>query len=262
MATFTKQTTAADEDKLVSSTLLEAAAKGDAEGMRRAVQEGGNVDIQNVNGWNAVMFAVFNSDIAGTATLIDLGINLNSVNNQGLSPLMIAAMQNDKEMVELLLGGNASPLIKTADGSTAFTMATSSGRKVVALIIAEGAVLHAMASAQHGEVLDYLKKGAYVDIRNGAGYTPLIFAASVGNLTAVEEITKMGADCNRVENDGWSALHFAAAGGYESIVKVLLKANAAPGIVTNDGRTARSMAEVAGFTKIRDLIPDTTETTL
>ena len=81
VATFTKQTTAADEDKLVSSTLLEAAgkycteyyvaciliykkhifihtktsssdkAKGDAEGMRRAVQEGGNVDIQNVNGW-------------------------------------------------------------------------------------------------------------------------------------------------------------------------------------------------------------------
>lgn len=256
---FTTQNSEAEEDKLVANALLEAAAKGDTEGMQQAVREGLNIDIQNVNGWNSATFTVFNGDLAGTKALIDLGINLNAVNNQGLSPLMVAATQNDKEMVELLLSGNASPLLKTSDGSSAFTMATSSGRKVVALIIAEASVLHAMAAYQPEELVDYLRKGAYIDIRNGAGYTPLIFAASIGNSTMVEVITKMGADCNRAENDGWTALHFAAAAGYESIVKVLLKANAAPGITTNDGRSARSMAEVAGFTKIRDLIPDVVE---
>lgn len=262
LVAFAPQKTLADEDKLVKSSLLEAAVAGDREAMQKAVQDGANIDVQNVNGWSAVTFTASNGDLASAQFLIDLGANLNTVNDQGLTPLMIAANQNDKEMVELLLRGNASPLIKTSDGTTAFTMAKSSGRQVVALIIAEAAVLHAMASYQSDDVLDYLRKGAFIDIRNGAGYTPLIFAASTGNLTMVEQITKMGADCNRVENDGWSALHFAAVGGFESIVKVLLHANAAPGIVTNDGRTARSMAEVAGFPKIRDLIPDVIESNI
>lgn len=43
---------------------------------------------------------------------------------------------------QALLAGNASPLIATPKGETAYSLAVDSGRKVVALIIAEGAVLH------------------------------------------------------------------------------------------------------------------------
>jgi ankyrin repeat protein len=36
-----------------------------------------------------------------------------------------------------------------------------------------------------------LKHGAYVDIRNGAGYTPLISAASKGDMVMVAQLIKM-----------------------------------------------------------------------
>ena len=82
------------------------------------------------------MFTVVNGDLRTLQFLIEKGIDLNNADNNGVTPLMLAASQSDKEMVELLLAGNASPLQIAADGSTPYTIALAGGRKLVALLIA------------------------------------------------------------------------------------------------------------------------------
>lgn len=162
-------------------------------------------------------------------------------------------------MVEALLAGNASPLITANDGSTAHAKAMESGRQLVALIIAEASALHGIDSDNLESVLESLRQGAYSNIRNNAGWTPLMLAAARGDLDGVREVLNFNPDLNRTENDGWTALHFAASGGHEDIVEMLLKANANPSIRTTDGRTARQLAEAEGFNTVVDIIPDTVD---
>ena len=45
--------------------------------------------------------------------------------------------QSDKEMVEMLLNASADPTLLNAKNETAYTLAVQSGRKVVAMILAE-----------------------------------------------------------------------------------------------------------------------------
>lgn len=159
-------------------------------------------------------------------------------------------------MVDILLAANASPLQTSNDGKTAFNYAMSAGRQLIALQIVEAAALHAMDSENSAELLLALKDGAYVNIRNAAGWTPLIFAASRGDVESVKAILNYGGDPNRAENDGWTPLHFAAHGGNEDIVLLLLKAGANVSWKNLDGRTPRELAAAEGFQNIVEMIPE------
>jgi ankyrin repeat protein len=147
-------------------------------------------------------------------------------------------------------------LVVASDGSTAYSLAEASGRKLVSLLVAEAAVLHSIESQNLETLLQYLTAGAYVNIRNPAGWTPLMFAVSKNDQAAAKAILELGADANRTENDGWTALHFAASGNFPELVSLLLSFNASPAIQAVDGRTARAVASELGFPEIVDLIPD------
>ena len=50
-------------------------------------------------------------------------------------------VKGDKEIVETLLDANANPSLMSNNNETAYSLAITSGRKLVALIIAEATVL-------------------------------------------------------------------------------------------------------------------------
>jgi ankyrin repeat protein len=160
-------------------------------------------------------------------------------------------------MAEALLAANASPILVANDGTTAYSAAMSAGRPLVALMIAEAGAIRGVESDNLSVVMEHLRHGAYVNIRNSAGWTPLMLAVASGDLEATREImTTLGADGNRTENDGWTALHFAANAGHAEIVKLLLESNCDPTILTVDGRSAKDLAKAAGFEAVVTLLPD------
>ena len=94
-----------------------------------------------------------------------------------------------------MVGANASPLIATESGETAFSLAAKRHR--VALVIAEASAVHAIQDNDVPALLKSIENGAYVNIHNQAGWTPLIFATSVGNIDAVQFLLRHGAEVDR-----------------------------------------------------------------
>ena len=131
----------AEDKDFVPSLLLESARNDDVLGIRKAIADGVNIDVTNVNGWSGALFAVANGRLSALHALIDAGIDLNQANIEGRTPLMFAAQQGDKEMVEVLLTNNADPSIVTPENLSAYEIALESKRQLVALQIAESCVL-------------------------------------------------------------------------------------------------------------------------
>jgi len=245
-------------DEGTPSTLLEGVIHFSFEEVDRALENGENINVVNVNDWSAARFAVASGDIEMLAHLIAKEIDLNLADNLGQTPLMIAAAQCDKELVELLLDHNANPLAEDNNGTVAYDYAVNAGRKFLALLIAEQSTLYAIASSDMKSVLKtVIEQGAYVNIRNDVGFTPLLFAAHENDLDAVKKLIAHGADLNRAENDGWTAIHFAADYGNAEMVKALFDGHADYTLRNAAGKTARDIG--TAFPEIQDILPPNVE---
>ena len=66
-------------------------------------------------------------------------------------------LQNNIELVDVLLSGNANPLIETPTGATAFSLA--GGRKRVAATIAEACVLYSIEYNNMSALLEAIANG-------------------------------------------------------------------------------------------------------
>jgi len=133
---------AADEaDGVVPSLLLESAMANDVVGIRMAIRQGTNIDVTNISGWSGAMFSVSSGNLPSLHALIDAGIDLNQANTDGKTPLMFAAAQGDKELVDVLLSNNADPSITTPEGISAYEVAVESGRQLVREYVNRGYVV-------------------------------------------------------------------------------------------------------------------------
>jgi ankyrin repeat protein len=254
VATVCLWSVSAQADELIPSLLLESVVNGDVDGIDRAIEAGENIDLVNDKGWSAAMFAVNLGDMDVLDRLISHQIDLNNADNEGVSPLIAAAALADKEMVQMLLAANANPLQKTGDGADAYDKAIEAGRKLVALMIAEAAATYAIETDNLSELMKAIQRGAYINIRNNAGWTPLMFAVAEAEPNIVKVVLEHGPDLNRTENDGWNALHFAAARGNADIVNILLKAGMDPQVATAAGQTPREIALTENHQEVADLL--------
>eukprot|EP01032_Pedospumella_encystans_P010987 gene10987-12816_t len=248
------------EEEGHSSILLESVINNDVDGIDRALEAQENIDTVNVNGWSAAHFAVNIGSFSMLEAVVNRGIDLNLADETGYTALMMAASQSDLEMVELMVGANANPLIAAKNGDTAFSLAHKRHR--VGLVIAEACAVHAIESSDVPALLTSIENGAYVNIHNAAGWTPLIFATAMGHEEAVQFLLRHGAEVDRQENDGWTALHFAASTGNTRLITLLMQAGASAGIragVQGEGLTAKELAKQEGFLEAAELIPDVVE---
>ncbi len=59
----------------------------------------------------------------------------------------------------------------------------------------------------------FIRKGANIEYTNEHGFTPLMYAASLGQHFSVATLVKYGAAINAQDNSGWTALHWATDSG-------------------------------------------------
>ena len=141
-------------------------------------------------------------DVSGVKHDLLRGLDVNFVDEDGNSLLMLAAKQGSTKSAALLLSAGARIHLHNAVGDNALLLATFWGHEgIVDLLLARQASLGA----------------------NPRGWTPLHYAAYAGHTRIASKFLSQGADVNSVTANGLSSLMLAAQNGHDEVVKVLLK---------------------------------------
>ena len=180
--------------------------------------------------------------------LLDAGADPNAALLSGETPVMTAARAGYVEVVKLLLDGGADANPTATRGQTALMWATAQRHpEVVDALLAHGADVHARSD----EWLQYYQKGArstpHPDDefwRQEGGYTPLLFAARVGELASAKLLVAAGADVNDQTAAGMSATTLAVHAVRPSA-----------GYIPGGGRQAEAVRPAGGLFASPDALP-------
>jgi len=166
--------------------------------------------------------AVWKGRLAKVRELVRRGANPDTRRGpQARTLLMNACEQGDVAMVRVLISSGASAVgVKDDDMDTS---------------------LHISAGGDKPELISILAtKGANIESRNRAHYTPLMVAASYGKAANVRKLIAHGADPLAATKSGLNALHLATLAGEAETVSLLLKHGADP-----EAKTFKNMTPLA-----------------
>jgi uncharacterized protein len=173
----------------------------------------------------ALLNASIKGDTATAKTLLDRGVNPNTKDGDGRTPLTEASFYGHTEIAKMLLAHGADVFAKKIHGETVLDMA--SGHKDIAdLIKAEMDLLGAAGKGDAKLVKELLDKGAYPNVRDPDGRTPLTESVWNNHVEVVKLLLDKGADPNQKKNDGATPLSIATGKGYKELVELLKKAGA------------------------------------
>jgi len=114
------------------------------------------------------------------------------------------------------------------------------------------------SAAEHGniEIMTLLlDRGAAVNkVPSADTSTPLIDAAGEGWTEAVRLLLDRGAAVNAVDGAGWTPLHYAALHARTEVASLLLSRSADPAIRSTQGETALMLAEKKQFAGVAEIL--------
>ncbi len=230
--------------------------------------------------------AVRDGSVRRTIELLWRGsLDIDKRDEQGKTPLMIAAEAGRSSIVRILLNKGAYSSVIAADnrGFTALHGATYGGHLAVTTLLLEaGADPDALtttwctpvllaADRGHREVIEALLKagadpqlspftqptlrclveaGADLQAAHRDGFTPLHLAAQNGHLEAVTTLVSFGADVHASVSEGYVSLFLAAIEGHAEVVRKLVASGADLQATTSDGTTPLMAAAQMGHVEL------------
>ena len=154
--------------------LMIAAAYDKLQAVKYLLKQGVDPSLQDNNGWNLLHFASRGGNPEVIELMLSLVPSIDSVTNEGVTPLMIAAAHDKLQAAKYLLKHGADPSLQSNKGCNVLHFASQGGNpEVIELILG------------HVPSIDSITK---------EGVTPLMIAAANGKLQAVKCLLKQGAD--------------------------------------------------------------------
>lgn len=129
------------------------------------------------------------------------GTHPGSRDENGNTPLLIAAQRGYAQMVKKLLEQGADVDARNDYGTTALMFASDYGHAEIVRIL--------------------LDHGATVNLKDVRGHTALMFAANKGYEEIVEMLLEAGADAGIKDREGHTAIYFAEGSGHKKIAELL-----------------------------------------
>ena len=174
-------------------------------------------------GWSPLHYAVHSGEKTAVEALLKLDSViasggeplLNLRDNDGATPLHVAARAGHWELVKLLIEKNCDLYSKDHNGEGALMLAVKHEHADVVKVL-----LKKMNSDGGGGGRDVVSKE-----RNSMGINPLHWAAAHGNYALVVTLVHWvgGAELKDCDKLGMTALHYAALMGHENIAEYLLE---------------------------------------
>jgi ankyrin repeat protein len=193
---------------------------------------GASVNAANVLGVTPLWAACENGSSVIVRRLLDTGANPNATLPSGETVLMTAARTGNADVVRQLLDRGARVNVTAGRGQTALMWAVAQRHPdVVAALLDHGADVRARSVEYQERVRTETSTkahGDYIFDMQQGGYSPLLFAARVGDLASAKLLVAAGADVNDKAPYGTTATVVAAHSGYGEIVTFLLEQGANP----------------------------------
>ncbi len=247
--------------------LAEAVRNGDAAVVQALLEQGVDASTPAGDGATALHWAAYADDLETADLLIRAGARADATNDLGVTPLWVACTNGSAGMVARLLAAGADPNIAPATGGTPLMRAVRTGNAgAVESLLAAGADVDAREGSRGQNALMWavtrrhptvaqllIDRGADLEARtqlsrqlvltccqenntdgNGSvwidqgGFTPLLFAARLGDLDAARLLLAAGAHVDVATPEAATALVVAAHSGHGALAALLLENGADP----------------------------------
>ncbi|MGY5852860.1 MAG: ankyrin repeat domain-containing protein [Candidatus Thorarchaeota archaeon] len=248
--------------------LLKAAEEGDLDGVKKALEDGANIDAKDDFFSNtALHIASSNGHIEIVRYLLEKGADIVIENGVDMTPVHLAARDGHPEIIKVLLdSADEFPSRKMDDAISVAQMSVSSSGYIVELLQKyrikfvrpsagdlEEADALLVTSSHDGDLVGVekaLEDGADIEVYGGRGLNSLLWASLRGRLEVVKLLLDRGADINATNRVGWTPILQASGGGHLEVVQLLLERGAEVNKVTKFSETALMFAAREGFIEI------------
>ena len=188
------------------TTLLRAAAAGDADQVARALRAGAEVDHRDPLGRTALLLAVTHDHVDVARLLVIVGADPDALDHQHDTPWLVTGVTGSVRMLEVLLPAGPDLTILNRYGGTSLIPASERGH------------VH--------YVRRVLRTGIDVDHVNRLGWTALLEAVILGggghdHQAIVRLLLAAGADRSIADRDGVTPLEHARTRGHTAVASLL-----------------------------------------
>ena len=192
------------------SPLVEAARKQDQGAIRGLLNQKTDVNARDSDGSTALLWLAHWNNFDTADLLLRAGADANLANDFRMTPLSEACTNASAALVRLLLKSGANPNTAIATGETPLmTCAKTGNADAVRMLIEYGAAVNVKEPSQNQTALMWaaaerhpdmvkalIESHADLQAHTKQGFTPLHFAARVGDLESVKLLLAAGVDVN------------------------------------------------------------------
>src|SRR5215831_1612964 len=190
--------------------LVDAMKNQDLQRVRTLFDQHADVNVRSEDGSTALLWAAHWNDLQTAELLVRAGADANAANDFRMTPLSQACTNGSAAFVNLLLKAGANPNTPIATGETpVMTCARTGNADAVRTLLVHGADVNAKeptqnqtaamwaAAERHTQVLRTLiETNADLNAHTKTGFTPLHFAARVGDVETARLLLDAGVDVN------------------------------------------------------------------
>ncbi|KAL5021336.1 hypothetical protein ScPMuIL_000491 [Solemya velum] len=213
--------------------LLGACEHGDVQAVQTLLNEGVEVDSVGDEENTPLQVASANGHENVVCVLLMAGAALDKTNLFGWTALMQAARHGHCSVVSLLLQHKAEIGIRNRYGATVLTLAARGGHlPVVRLLMEAGVDLNASGSS--------------------CEFIPLLSAAQQGHDTVLRFLLDRGCEVNyKTSSTGLTPLMLTALNGHMTSAQILIERGCDPNVTNVDAKTALEIASIRGRREVR-----------
>lgn len=222
---------------------------------------------------NCLHVAVISGHHRVAESLLKAGFPVDDPDKDGMTPLLLAACNNDPDMVRLLVKNGADINKKDLNGMTPLIILSARGSNnasdgtvdAISLLLDQGAdynvvnpdsrknLLHYVCQDERKkDLLDlFIEKGVDVNAEDKYGVTPILEAVRGGNVTAVKKLLEKNVDINKPDRQtGRTPLMEAIRSGQEQVATVLIERGANPYCTDQENRSAMYFARMSSRSEV------------
>ncbi|CAC5419825.1 PPP1R16A [Mytilus coruscus] len=232
--------------------LLESAARGDIEDVRKLLNQGVNPDVTNEDGLTALHQACIDDNEEMLKLLLEYGANVNARDSELWTPLHAAATCGHSHLCKHLITKGAELLAVNADGNMPYDICEDE----VTLDYIETEMAKVGITQEEiderrlipernmlNDVSRLAKTGGSLDERGSDGATLLHIAAANGYMQVAEFLLDHHVSVDKRDSDSYQPIHAAAFWCQQDVLELLVKNGADIDAKTRNGETPFDLCE-------------------